>query len=139
MAKKCTEKCNTCAELLFCQIKLISFLTFLLPLPSWHLKLPVTSVCLHMSWKKLMEKTVEIWVASGSSLDCLYSKHQHTVIWVFTLCNHNNNYIVLFFIINKDQNDLLFLPAPILILKVFCLQKVSYNHVYVLVIFILLT
>ena len=40
-----------------------------------------------------------------------------------------------FFIVNKDQNDLLFLPAPILILNVFCLQKVSYNHVYVLVIF----
>ena len=78
-------KSVTHAELLFCQIELISFLTFLLLLPSWHLKLLVTSVCLHMSWKKLMDKTLEIWVASGSSLDCLSSKHQHTVIWVFYL------------------------------------------------------
>ena len=72
------------------------------------------------------------WVLTGFSL---FKTSAYSYLGFFTLCNRNNNYIVLFFIVNKDQNDLLFLPAPILILKVFCLQKVSYNHVYVLVIF----
>lgn len=66
---------------------------FLLLLPSWHLKLPITSVCLHISWENLMGKILQTWMASESSLNCLYPKHQHTVILFsfFTPCNHNND------------------------------------------------
>ena len=38
MAKECTKKKDVCANLLS---KAIAFLLFLLPLPSWLLKLPI--------------------------------------------------------------------------------------------------
>jgi len=39
-AKKCTKKCATRAELLFCLLDLYCFSAFSLPSPSWLLKLP---------------------------------------------------------------------------------------------------